>query len=82
MSKKNVKELIEAMRCSLKTDNHKCKREKCPYFYVVPKDDPERQKFEKENQEFAAIAREEFWEQCDFDRMTLDAIEILERTLE
>lgn len=67
------KTLVKALRC-VNTPGSGCRIENCPYFVHVGKDDPDRIEFENNN----CVMPEDFWEGCDFERMTNDDIELLE----
>lgn len=65
------------MRCSNSSKPNRCIKGDCPYFTYISADNPERIEFEKRNPDWKYL--DDFWEQCDYEKITEDAIAVLEQ---
>lgn len=70
-----AKEIVEALRCSSSTDAA-CKKRGCPYYSRVPRD--QQKKFFEHSKVNPKKISDEFWDDCDVDRISMDAAELIE----
>lgn len=71
----SAKEIVEALRCSSSTDAA-CKKADCPYYSRVPKE--QRREFCRSAKVNPKKISDEFWDDCDCERIAMDAAEMIE----
>lgn len=71
----SAKDIVEALRCSSSTDAA-CKKADCPYYSRVPKE--QRREFCRSAKVNPKKISDEFWDDCDCERIAMDAAELIE----
>lgn len=70
-----AKEIVEALRCSSSTDAA-CKKRGCPYYSQASRD--QQKEFFEHSKVNPKKIPDDFWDECDVDRISMDAAELIE----
>lgn len=71
----SAKDIVEALRCTSSTDSA-CKKWDCPYYSRVPKE--QQREFFRNSKVNPKKISDEFWDDCDVDRISADAADLIE----